>query len=137
MGHALEEAGVPSSQIVIDERPVATEWELAERLSDRLAADPESALLILCDQFSGRRWRQIVGDSAPDDVARRIHVQSTDDPTVDPRDWWHSKAGILGVFHGYLGLIFAVVHWRESAPRDDSPAAEYEELSLQRSVWRK
>ena len=136
MRRSLEEAGVVSSQIMIDERPVATEWEMAERMSDRLAADPQASLLILCDQFSGRRWRQIVRNTAPDHVARRIHVQSVRDSAVDMHDWWHSKAGIQGIYHGLLGLIFAVVHWRESVPCEDSPAAEYEELSLQRSILR-
>jgi hypothetical protein len=133
---SLEEARVARSQIVIDERPVATDWELAERLSERLAADPQATMLILCDQFSGQRWRQIVRETAPGDVARRIHVQSARDPVVHPLNWWHSKAGIQGVFHGYLGLMFAVLHGRENAPPGDAPAAVYEELSRQRSMSR-
>src|SRR5262245_15382893 len=94
----LEEAGVAASRIEISQPPIASDWELAERLSDRLAADSTASLVILSDQFSGRRWQHIVRDTVPRDVARRIRVQSVEDSDVHLDDWWRSKAGIMAIF---------------------------------------
>jgi hypothetical protein len=130
----LEKAGVTASQIEISRPPIATDWELADRLADRLAADSTSSLVLLCDQFSGRRWRRIIHDTVPADAARRIRIQSVDDSIVHVHDWWRSKAGTKAIFDGYLGLIFASLHGRESAPPPDASAARYEALALQRSL---
>jgi hypothetical protein len=130
----LEEAGVAGSQIEISEAPIANDWELADRLADRLTADSTASLVILCGQFSGRRWRRIVRDTTSSDVARRIRVQSVEDSVVHLHDWWRSKAGIQSVFQGWLGLTFAVFHGRESRPPDEAPADAYEERSRLRSL---
>jgi hypothetical protein len=130
----LEDAGVAGSQIEISQPPIATDWELVERLSGRLAADSTASGVILCDQFSGRRWRRIIGDTVPDEMARRIRVRSVEDSVVHVHDWWRSKAGIKEIFRAYLGLIFASLHGRESAPADESSAEAYEALSRLRSI---
>jgi hypothetical protein len=130
----LEEAGVAASQIEISQPPIATDWELVERLSDRLAADSTASVVILCDQFSGGRWRQIVRDTVPDEVAPRIRVRSAENSVVHLDDWWRSKAGLREIFHAYLGLIFASLHGREGAPADESSAEAYEALSRLRSI---
>jgi hypothetical protein len=130
----LEDAGVAGSQIEVIQPPIATDWELAERLADRLAADSTASVVILCDQFSGRRWRYIVCDTVPDEMARRIHVQSAENSVVRLHDWWRTKAGIQGVVHGYLGLLYVFFHGRESAPVVESSAEVYEALARRRSI---
>jgi hypothetical protein len=90
-------------EIVVEVLPMEKNGDSnrARRLRDWLNEHPEARVCILCDRFSNRRTRCLF-ERELGGLSARVHWRALPDRLYDETNWYRNKAGVLGIFDGYL-----------------------------------
>ena len=129
----LSKRGVPREAVVTLPRQGIDDWTTALALGNRLRDRPESAVVLLCDEFHSARLRAVIDESVGEKGASQVRIMPLSDRRFNRDDWWKTRTGARTVGMEWLVLL---QHWfsdRESCP-PPADADKYERCVIE--SWR-
>lgn len=117
--------GVPATDLGVLAGEPRDLWELADQITAWLAEHPGEEIVVYSRRFRSRRLVHVLGAVLGEQRAR-VHVVALTDPEYDETNWWHSKAGTLDFWEGWVRLAYGICHGRPDAPASGFDPDVYE-----------
>ena len=112
----LLKRGVSNQDLVILAGESASRSRIAAALGAWLAEHPDQTVNVLCDRFTSRTWKMVLGRAAGPALAEKICIVPLPNRRFDETNWWRSKLGTLAFLNNYISLGF---HWCRSGDEAD------------------
>jgi hypothetical protein len=121
----LLKRGVSSRDLDILAGDSSSRSRIAGALHQWLAEHPGQTVNVLCDRFTSRTWKVVLGRAVEPALAGHICVVPLPNRQFDETNWWRSKTGTMALVNSYISLSFHVWRSKNEAESGELTAADF------------